>query len=201
VSEPCVSDLPDGDTPPGRPGPPGPRRIVTALDENGLSYIARVEEVAPAQSQGLPPDIQARSYPAGVPDVRVVWDCDELPVVLPADPQAAPTGKLPGPRGVRVSVTILPPGWQGEMFWSSRVDVLWVMAGELTYTTDRGDEIVVGAGDLVVQNGINKGFSNRGPGPVHMGAVMCGAVQSGVTPPRERYHGPEDGLRFIAESG
>ena len=176
---------------------PGPRRIVTALDAGGRSYIARVEEVPPAISQSLPPDVQARSYPHGVPDVRVVWDCKELPVVLPADPEAQPSGNLPGPGGVRVSVTILPPGWEGEIFWSSRVDILWVMGGELTYVTDGGDEIVVGAGDLVVQNGVNKGFSNRGPDPVQMGAVMCGAVQSGVTPPPERYHGPEDGLRFV----
>jgi hypothetical protein len=178
-----------------------PRRIVTALGADGRSYIARVEEVPPAVSQALPSDVQARSYPHGVPDVRVVWDCDELPVVLPADPDVGPSGVLPGPRGVRVSVTILAPGWEGEVFWSSRVDILWVMAGELTYVTDNGDEIVVGAGDLVVQNGVNKGFSNRGPVPVQMGAVMCGAVQSGPTPPPERYHGPEGGLRFIDPPG
>jgi hypothetical protein len=178
----------------------GPRRIVTALDEQGQSYIARVEQVPPNTSEALPPDVQARSYPNGVPDVRVVWDYDELPVVLPADPDAGPTGRLPGPRGVRVSVTILPPGWEGEIFWSSRVDILWVMAGELTYVTDRGDELVVGPGDLLIQNGVNKGLSNRGTVPCHMGAVMCGAVQSGPTPPRDRYHGPVDGLRFLDTS-
>jgi uncharacterized cupin superfamily protein len=86
------------------------------------------------------------------------------------------------------------------MFWSSRVDILWVMAGELTYVTDRGDEIVVGPGDLVVQNGANKAFFNRGQVPVHMGAVMCGAVQTDRTPPLEQYHGPRDGLRFSERS-
>ena len=173
-----------------------PRRIVTALDEQGRSYVARVEQVPAARSERLPPEIEARSYPHGVPDVRVVWDCDELPCVLPVDPEASASGTLPGPRGVRVSVTILPPGWEGEMFWSSRVDVLWVMSGELTYVTDRGDETVVGAGDLVIQNGVNKALFNRGAEPVHMGAVMCGAIQTGTTPPRDRYHGPRDGLRF-----
>jgi hypothetical protein len=175
-----------------------PRRIVTAIDEDGMTYIARVEEVPPDRSQALPADVQARSYPQGVPDVRVVWDCDRLPVTLPADPARQPTGKLPGPQGVRVSVTILPPGWAGEMFWSNRVDILWVMAGELTYVTDRGDEIAVGQGDLVIQNGANKAFFNRGSEPVYMGAMMLSAVQAGVTPPVERYHGPSDGLRYAS---
>jgi hypothetical protein len=178
-----------------------PRRIVTALDEQGMTYIARVEEVPAHRSGRLPPDVQARSYPHGAPDVRVVWDWEELPVILPADPDAEPMGALPGPLGARVSVTIFPPGWEGEMFWSSRLDILWVMAGELTYVTDRGDEIVVGTGDLVVQNGANKAFFNRGSEPVHMGAVMLGAVQRGPTPPLESYHGQPEGLRYIDGAG
>jgi hypothetical protein len=177
-----------------------PRRIVTALREDGLSYIARTEEVPADRSQRLPAEVEARSYPRGVPDVRVVWDCDELPVVLPAAADSQPSGRLPGPRGARVSVTVFPPGWEGEMFWSNRVDVLWVMAGELTYRTDSGDEVVVGQGDIVIQNGANKAFFNRGREPVHMGAVMFGAIQAGPTPPLQRYHGPPDGLRYVDAS-
>jgi hypothetical protein len=173
-----------------------PRRIVTALDDEGLTYIARVEEVPGRRSQQLPPEVLARSYPRGAPDVRVVWDYDQLPVELPADPGLEPSGKLPGPQGARVSVTIFPPGWEGEMFWSNRVDIIWVMSGELTYVTDRGDEIVVGQGDLLIQNGANKAFFNRGSEPVYMGALMLGAVQAGPTPPIERYHGPPEGLRY-----
>jgi hypothetical protein len=178
-----------------------PRRIVTALDESGLSYIALVEEVPGGVSQQLAPDIQARAYPHGMPDVRVVWECDALPAILPADPGARPTGHLPGPQGVRISVTIFPPGWEGELFWSSRVDILWVMTGELTYVTDCGDETVIGAGDLLIQNGVNKAFFNRGAEPVQMGAVMCGAAQAGPTPPPERYLGPADGVHLAAEFG
>jgi hypothetical protein len=178
-----------------------PRRIVTAQDADGLTYIARVEEVPGGRSRGLPDDVRRRSYPRGTPDVRVVWDCDQLPAVLPADPEAEPSGRLPGSQGARVSVTIFPPGWEGEMFWSNRVDILWVMAGELTYITDRGDEIVISAGDLVVQNGANKKFLNRGSLPVHMGALMIPAVQSGLTPPLEQYHGPPEGLRYLDGAG
>jgi uncharacterized cupin superfamily protein len=173
-----------------------PRRIVTALDADGMSYIARVEEIPAEGTASLPPDVAARSYPNGVPEVRVVWDCEQLPAVLPADPEARPSGRLPGAQGVRVSVTTLPPGWQGETFWSNRVDVLWVLSGELTYVTDRGDEVVLAGGDLLVQNGVNKAFHNRGDEPVQLGAVMVGAVQSGATPPLDRYHGPHEDLRY-----
>jgi quercetin dioxygenase-like cupin family protein len=173
------------------------RRIVTALDERGITYVARADEIPPGRSERLPPAVEARSYPCGVPDVRVVWDCEQLPAILPADPDVPPSGRFPRPGGARVSVTIFPPGWEGEMFWSSRVDILWVMAGELTYRTDGGDEIVIREGEFVVQNGANKALSNRGDKPLQMGAVMFGAVQRGRTPPLERYHGPPEALRFL----
>jgi hypothetical protein len=166
-----------------------PRRIVTAQDEGGRTRLARVEEVPREAAAALPREVLARNYPHGMPDVRAVWGTDELPFRLPCDGEP-PSLTLPGPRGIRVSVTQLPAGWIGEMFWSERVDVLWVMAGELTYVTDGGDEVVVEPGDIVIQNGANKALHNRGDVPVMMGAVMCGAVFEGETPPDEAYHGP-----------
>jgi hypothetical protein len=171
-----------------------PRRIITAPDSDGRTRLARVEEVPAVSGAALPPDVLARNYPHGAPDVRVVWGTEELPFTLPAGPEP-PSTALPGPRGIRVSVTTFPPGWSGEMFWSERVDVLWVISGELTYVTDGGDEIVVEPGDIVIQNGANKAFYNRGTVPVAMGAVMCGAVYAGETPPMDQYHGPPRGAR------
>jgi hypothetical protein len=169
-----------------------PRRIVTAPDDRGLTRLARVEEVPREPASRLSPEALARDYPDGMPDVRAVWGTRELPFALPADGEPPSLGP-PGPRGVRVSVTELPPGWAGRMFWSERVDVLWVMSGELTYVTDGGDEIVVEPGDIVIQNGANKALHNRGRVPVLMGAVMCGAAYEGATPPAELYHGPPRG--------
>jgi hypothetical protein len=166
-----------------------PRRIVTGQDADGITHLARVEEVPRDSAAALAPDVLARSYPQGMPDVRAVWGCDELPFALPVDGAQPPSLTHPGPRGVRVSVTQFPPGWAGRMFWSERVDVLWVMSGELTYVTDGGDEIVVEPGDIVIQNGANKAFHNRGDVPVLMGAVMCGAEFTGATPPAAQYHG------------
>jgi quercetin dioxygenase-like cupin family protein len=170
-----------------------PRRIVTALDERGVSYLARVEELAAAGPDVGRPDSADVAYPGwrdgDRPDVRVAWGCDELPFRLPVDPEATPSGAHPGPLGVRVSVVTYPAGWQGEMFWSNRVDVLWMLAGELVYRTDGGDEVVLRPGDVVIQNGTNKAFENRSAEPVTFGAVMFGAVNAGPTPPRERFHG------------
>jgi quercetin dioxygenase-like cupin family protein len=170
-----------------------PRRIVTAVNEHGVSYLGRVEEIPLADTAGERADSVDVAYPrwreGERPEVRVAWGCDELPFRLPVDPAVTPTGAHPGPLGVRVSVVTYPPGWRGEMFWSNRVDVIWVVAGELTYRTDGGDEVVVRPGDVVIQNGTNKAFENHGREPVTFGAVMFGAVNEGPTPPLDRFHG------------
>src|SRR3954470_251256 len=122
-----------------------PRRIVTGLREDGKSYIAIDEELAAPDWAGQPINTNDRvsiAYPRGLPNVAAVWSIDELPAELPWDGEA-PSGTHPGPRGVRVSMGMYPPGWRGELFWSNRVDILWVAKGELTYVTDSGEEVVV----------------------------------------------------------
>jgi hypothetical protein len=167
----------------------GPRRIVTGLDEHGRSFLAHVEEVPASARFNVSEETIARSYPNGPPAVHTIWSCDALPFELPTDPAAFPSGAHPGPLGMRVSVTIFPPGWTGEMFWSDRVDVLWMMSGELRYVTDSGDEIAFGAGDILIQNGTNKAFFNDRDEPAAMGCVMFGAVRTGPTPPSHQFHG------------
>jgi len=169
--------------------PRRPRRIVTGLDDRGRSLLVRVDEVPPSTRLNISEETVARSYPHGPPAVHAIWSCDELPFELPVDPAAVPSGAHPGPLGMRVSVTVFPPGWQGEMFWSDRVDVLWMMAGELRYVTDSGEEIAFGPGDILIQNGTNKAFFNDRDEPAQMGCVMLGAVRRGRTPPEHQFHG------------
>src|SRR4051794_37632716 len=73
-----------------------PRRIITAPDSDGRTRLARVEEVPAVSGAALPPDVLARNYPHGAPDVRVVWGTEELPFTLPAGPEP-PSTALPGP--------------------------------------------------------------------------------------------------------
>ena len=76
-----------------------PRRIVTALNDDGLSYLARVKEMAVAP----PPDDRPLDevYPGWetgqIPEIRVAWGCEELPFRLPVDPALTPAGSHPVP--------------------------------------------------------------------------------------------------------
>jgi len=170
-----------------------PRRIVTAQREDGTSYLARIEEIPEIDYDRPGVDTTATAYPGwadGIrPEVRVAWGREELPFELPVDPAETPSGVHPGPTGTRISVIGYPPGWRGEMFWSDRVDVLFILAGELTYRTDAGDSEVLRPGNVVIQNGTNKAFENHGTETVLMGTVMLGAVRVGPTPPKEQFHG------------
>jgi quercetin dioxygenase-like cupin family protein len=183
-------------------GSPPPRRIVTAIGADGLSYIARVEEipVAPPPADRPLDSVYPGWREGNIPEMRIAWACDPLPFRLPVDPSVTPALGHPGPLGMRISIVEYPPGWRGEMFWSNRVDFLVVIEGELTYRTDSGDEIVVAPGDVVVQNGTNKAFENNGDGPLRFAAVLFGAErQAGPTPPREQFHGRPDELPPTAE--
>jgi hypothetical protein len=178
-----------------------PRRIVTGLRDDGKSYVAIDEELAAPDWTGQPMNETDRvsiAYPRGLPNVAAVWSIDELPAELPWDGEL-PSGGHPGPRGVRVSMGVYPPGWQGELFWSNRVDILWVAKGELTYVTDSGEEVVVRPGDVVIQNGTNKAFHNRGDEDVWMGAVLLGAVRVGETPPHDGFHGTHVELQRVLD--
>ncbi len=174
------------------------RRIVTTLGADGKSHIARVDELKerPGGPRTIPADVIAKNYPNGSPDMRVIWDHGTLPVELPSDPDWQPSGQHPTAQGTRISVIGYPPGWQGEMFWSSRVDILIIMSGALTYVTDSGDEITAVPGDYIIQNGTNKSFRNKGDVPAVFTAVMFSALQTGPTPPMEQFHGKPADLYF-----
>jgi hypothetical protein len=186
-----------------------PRRIVTALGPDGLSYLASVDELTPSDPSrwaSRANEVQV-GYPrwaeGDVPLSRTVWGCDELPFVLPSDPAMIPHGEHmpPGGGGFRVSLMTYPSGWKGEMFWSNRVDLIWILSGELTYLTDGGDEIALRPGDVVIQNGTNKAFENRGQVPVSFGAICCSAVRVGPTPPADQFHGSQETLRQHLDVG
>jgi hypothetical protein len=189
-----------------------PRRIVTGLTEDGTSYIARVEELAKNsfRPRGTSPEeleMLEVAYPrwrdGETPDVRVVWGADHLPFELPNDPEHTPGGGIGGADGVRFSITIYPPGWEGEYFWANRVNVLFVVRGALTYRTDNGDEVVAEPGDVIIQNGTNNAFFNRGDEDVWMAAAMFTARRvAGPTPPTDRFQGTQDQLQlFLEEAG
>jgi quercetin dioxygenase-like cupin family protein len=185
-----------------------PRRIVTALAEDGTSYLARIEELHDDMAERTAAELEELrvGYPrfeeGERPGTYTVWGAEELPFVLPSDPAVTPSGKhvAPGQEGFRLGLLRYPPGWQGELFWSNRVDFLIILEGEFTYRTET-DEVVLRAGDVVVQNGTNKAFANDGDGPVWAVGLCFGAMRVGATPPHEQFHGTQETLRRHLEIG
>jgi mannose-6-phosphate isomerase-like protein (cupin superfamily) len=169
-----------------------PRRVVTKIDADGLSRIARDEELA-EMDYAVSGEFIEDFYPGwhqGVhPEIRVVWGTQNLPFRQPdeQDEPPSPTGEVRGSdRFVRMSHITYPPGWQGTPFWSETTDVIWVISGEFTVVTDGGDEVTLYPGDTLVQNATNKSLHNRGTVPCVIGTVMCATDRVGVSPPIER---------------
>lgn len=183
-----------------------PRRIVTALAEDGTSYLARNEELHDDMAERTDLESMRVAYPrfeqGERPGTYTVWGAQELPFTLPSDPDVTPPGTHvpPGNPGFRLGLLSYPPGWKGELFWSNRVDFLIILEGEFTYATET-DEVVLRPGDVVVQNGTNKAFSNDGDVPVWAVGLCFGAIRVGPTPPHEQFHGTPETLQRHLEIG
>src|SRR5258707_470011 len=95
-----------------------PRRIVTGLREDGVSYLARVEEVeeidyalalpgGPHGERGVEPDPDADRG-----GFFRIWGADQLPIPLPSDGKAPVFDTKPGadetPEALRRSTTMPP---------------------------------------------------------------------------------------------
>jgi mannose-6-phosphate isomerase-like protein (cupin superfamily) len=183
-----------------------PRRIVTVIDAEGVSRVARTDEVQEVD--------YASAFPGADPDeigseglMRVwrLWGHDELPFPLPADglaplietdptpeqaDQAMRASTLPPPRGMRVTmVTFMPSDQPNTMSGHDTMDVIWVVRGRLRQIMENGDEVTLEPGDCVVQCGTARAYQNIGDGPATIGAVVMGAERTeGQRPARSGSH-------------
>ena len=160
-----------------------PRRIVTGQRPDGTSIVTRVEE---AERLEVPGDVGR--------EIWRVWGSDSLPVRLPTDGQW-PQGCEPSaegmsdflsrispPAGVRCTLVRYQPGWVDPLYAIDTADIVVVLDGELVYSLDGGEEVVVRHGDVVVQNGVNKSWQNRSDRPAMIAAVVMGAVRVSGAP-------------------
>src|SRR5262249_45030314 len=177
-----------------------PRRIVTGLNEEGKSYLARVEEVEPA----LTDYAIARSVSALDPTFRRptdtgggyfrIWASDVLPIPLPTDGKTPPIESRPTPEetpgALRAAYACPPPpgmgiAWPrsagatppGELHWHDSTDVFFVMSGERGQILDNGQEHILRAGDVQVQNATNHSHEQLSDEPSIMGYVVVGALR------------------------
>ncbi len=169
------------------------RRIVTAEDADGKSYVLSDGE----------PEIAAEI--ANMGRLYTLWKTETMPVPVPVVEDldlSGPPDLRPGPQGTHFRLVVIAPESQmseadkakmvaameaeedlerddssGDpmMHRTETLDYLIVLSGELHMALDSG-EIVVGAGDFIVQGGANHSWSNRGDEP----AVLIGAMLGGA---------------------
>ena len=105
------------------------------------------------------------------------WETKGLPLLLSEqqDPAVAMTTPFPGPDGTTFVIAQVPGNTQVDMHMSDTVDYLAILAGEIWLVLDTGAEVLLTAGDCVVQNGTMHAWDNRGSEPCVWSAVLVGA--------------------------
>ena len=143
-----------------------PRVVRTSHDDHGASVFASDEALAPFSPFG----------PAGsafaVVDVRSSIPVDNRQVGLELS-QTVP--RCP-PGGVLFVITDIPGnGYSAPMHRTASLDYTVVLAGEIVLELDSGETRTVRAGEVVVQQGTNHRWINKGAGPCRIMFAMVGA--------------------------
>lgn len=172
------------------------RRIVTGHDDNGKSIII---------SDGPSPHAIALAGVSsfGVTDI---WKTDQAPASNEGnqDPCSADISLAPPPAGSVFRIVQFPPDkeyvgkWKRDQAFASMgdsgadavhesadrheamhktnsIDYAFVLEGEIWAVMDEG-EVLMTAGDVLVQRGTNHAWSNRSDKPCMMGFVLIDAV-------------------------
>jgi hypothetical protein len=176
----------------------GFRRVVTAVDEKGRSFVSEETPLEPVEVSLLP----------GV-GIYSVWGYDEVPRVPVEQPSPVHTPFFPKPPGSRFGIIRFPPASAATaaadvdeatlgalvaeceeklpgligvlepdgsgMHTTQTVDYDIVLAGELYLQLDDGAEVRVPAGTCIVQNGTRHAWQNRGDVPAYLAYVLIGA--------------------------
>ncbi|TPX11828.1 uncharacterized protein E0L32_007565 [Thyridium curvatum] len=152
---------------------PNPRVVRTAHADDGKSVFVSDELVTPFHPFG--PEGSGFS----VLDVRpaVPVRNTDPPVQAAAAAAASQQPLLPRcpPAGVNFVITDIPPGRSAPMHRTLSLDYAAVMAGEVVLRLDGGEEKTVRAGELIVQQGVNHEWENRGDETCRILFVMVGS--------------------------
>jgi quercetin dioxygenase-like cupin family protein len=171
-----------------------PRRIITGTGADNKSYFARVEEVGERGTLG-----EVIGYSMWAADKPAAYPLDGKSAALLSEPTPEETPEAlrlnasphPGLDGFRANLIKFPPAKAGKRFfadfhWHDTLDLLWVIAGELTVGLEDGSEQTARPGDLIVQHGTNH-YWRSGPDGAVVGLVMLGATRVGSEPPKLHY--------------
>jgi mannose-6-phosphate isomerase-like protein (cupin superfamily) len=168
------------------------RRVVTGRTPEGRSVVASDEIVDPITIAVSPGS-----------EFHGLWGSDKLPFLPEAGERPATHGWFPPPEGYRFALVTFPPeGPPPEnldmpaaiaevqeklpglaesleadfmMHTTDTIDLIYVVSGEIALELDDGAEILLRAGDSVVQNGTRHAWHNRGSGDCVLAVSMIGA--------------------------
>ena len=152
-----------------------PRRVITGHGPDGRSTILFDSEVEPIAT-------------ADRVSIAELWSTSEMPASNASSEDAARSSYqlLPDAAGTLLRMfEVLPeppgtakPGRGAEahpgFHTTDTVDYIVVLSGEI-YAMLEGDEVLLRAGDVLVQRGTNHAWSNRSQAPCLMAAVMIDA--------------------------
>ncbi|HVD88887.1 MAG TPA: cupin domain-containing protein [Jatrophihabitantaceae bacterium] len=137
------------------------RRVVTGCDEDGRSVIV-LDDNPPAISVGTGEDART---------VVEVWSTISTSASTLSDQKASSsvtTGL--GANATEIRVVEMPPGCRREMHRTDTVDYGLVLSGELYVVLECG-EMLLRAGDIIVQRGTNHLWHNRSDAPTRIAFV------------------------------
>ncbi len=140
------------------------RRVVTGHDEQGKAIVT---------SDG--PMTNVKVMPSGHSGC-VMWATDDMPAAVAGDedPAQRQMGLAPPERGTVLRILELAPGKEAFMHRTDTLDYCIVLLGTCAMKLDDDAEVVLSAGDVLVQRGTWHGWENRGEGPCRLAFVLIG---------------------------
>ncbi|CAM1502039.1 Fc.00g040230.m01.CDS01 [Cosmosporella sp. VM-42] len=79
------------------------------------------------------------------------------------------------PKGANFAISQINPGSQSPMHRTLSLDYGFILSGEIVLVLDGGEEKTLKAGEIIVQQGVNHSWVNRGDEPCRIVFVMLGA--------------------------
>ncbi len=149
-----------------RPPNPPIRRIVTGFDANLKSVITHD---GPATNHKWPPD--------GTNVSTLIWYADQCPAEIWTDEDfgARIVERQPVPRGTRICVIDFQPGNSGMMHRTDTIDYVVCLSGGIDMELDDGALVHMNPGDVMVQQGTNHSWLNRGTETARLGFLLIDA--------------------------
>jgi hypothetical protein len=173
---------------------PPPRRIVTAIDADGLSYVAE-DGPSPAgfalHEAAFRSDNMWRTGAAPSPVAAADDIVDHRGVCPPKGGTVIRVIDFPPPSGTREEMAALakgvfeqlypdarhqPSGRSAGMHETDTIDYAIVLQGEIWAVLDR-DETLMRAGDILIQRGTNHAWENRSEQVARVAFVLIDAAR------------------------